>query len=592
KLVCRSGAAVDVLFETGSSLHLLGNPSLDTMLLVKEGCMFNDDGEGGWVEWNSAHVEMENQSHVVSFRKNVFMHSWLMGVHSNFTVQWDDFSFFQSRIKGVNVRNDHGDFVFRQSIAELNKIQVYFGNYRIEGSTLIQSELKSFNLKSRSRILESCFYDSEMAVSDESLIELYVYRSTFSNSNTALNKKGGRLRLRCNLFQSNETGLSLEKGCLLYLSADEAAGYNSFIDQNEAILLSFARTPILFDGENSFENCANIMEGSVVDATCMTQLKFGKQYFDVPPYNLINVESAVSSSLGAPCVLGIILGENTVDFCPQEGGGISLANSNSKMLKQVIVQPGGIEVEFDSLFSCVSNKFFGLDSTRSIKEGLALLSNGLMQLNTEEANEDDYKVLHSAFYLMSWMLDDMVHRREIILSNNSIEFETSVESVFKVYNKFSFLASEAGYIHTQFYLELEKIRILEMLGLSEQALYLFENLNQCNVEIGELDFLRFWEKILKNEINGENGQPIGESELLSFGVSDEPFAFGSNVLSPQDVYVYPCIAKSKQMSIEAENFCGGNYNLLGQGIQHYKPSGGLNIDVIFLNGKKQVLVVH
>ena len=574
-VVCRSGELVDFDFELGSSLHWNGNSALDSMLVVAEGCMMNDGGEGGWIEFNSAHVILASGSHVVSFRKNNFINSWLEGSSTaNYTVQWADLSFYQSRVLQVHVQNDYSSFVFRNSVAELNEFNINFGNYRIEASTFLTSSIVSKHLKSRSRILQSCFYDSNTAVLDESLTELYIYQSNFSNHTTGIKKKGGRLRMRCNLIQSSEIGVAAEKGCLVYLGLNDAAGFNTFSNLEYAIQLEHALVPSFFNGENRFESCIMYVAGSVTNATCMTQLHFGRNYFENDVYNRFSVYSATSTIANAPCYLGFTLGENIAGSCPAGVGQVAIGKSNQLKGKNLIVTLNGLSLELDSVFSIVSDLYFSSDTVYQGKQCMQLLSEALLQVPLDSLTAEELPKIHGAMHFMSWLLDELVQRNEIVFLNNQSDFEPVVSKFFAVLNHFSAESYDVQSFHHQFYWELEKIKALRTLGLTNQALFMLSNLNQCNLESIELDILEYWLCLTNQEIE-QNSVVINESFNNSFQfITETEVVFGSQVLTPTQIFIYPCVYSEKNNGLELETNVTFDSNMLGQMIRSESNENG------------------
>jgi uncharacterized Zn-binding protein involved in type VI secretion len=574
-VVCRSGDLVDFDFELGSSLHWNGNSALDSMLVVAEGCMLNDGGDGGWIEFNSAHVVLAPGSHVVSFRKNNFLNSWLEGsATSNYTVQWADLSFYQSRVLQVHVQSDYASFVFRNSVAELNEFNVNFGNYRLEASTFLSSSIVSKHLKSRSRILQSGFYDSNAPVVDESLTELYVYQCNFSNHTTAIKKKGGRLRMRCNLIQSSDIGIAVEKGCLLYLGVNDAAGFNTFSNLEYAIQLENALVPSFFNGENRFESCFMYLAGSVTNASCMTQVHFGRNYFENDVYNKFSVHSTTSTIANAPCYLGFTLGENFAGSCPAGVGQVAIGKSNQLKDKNLIVDVNGLPLELDSVFSIVSDLYFSSDTIYQGKQCMQLLSEALLQVPLDSLRAEELPKIHSAMHFMSWLLDELVQRNEIIYSNNQSDFEPAVSTFFAVLNHFSAESYDVESFHHQFYWEMEKIKALRTLGLSNQALFMLSNLNQCNLESLELDILEYW-LCLTNQEMEQNNSYLNESPNASIQfITETEVVFGSQVISPTEIYIYPCVYSEKYQGNDFEAASSFDSNMLGQKIRSESNENG------------------
>ncbi|MFM7721463.1 MAG: hypothetical protein ACKO7C_00510, partial [Bacteroidota bacterium] len=309
-------------------------------------------------------------------------------------------------------------------------------------------------------------------------------------------------------------------------------------------------------------------------ATCMTQLHFGRNYFENDVYNRFSVTSATSTIANAPCYLGFILGENVAGSCPAGVGQVAIGKSNQLKDKNLIVTLNGLSLELDSVFSIVSDLYFSSDTVYQGKQCMQLLSEALLQVSLDSLIAEELPKIHGAMHFMSWLLDELIQRNEIIYLNNQSDFEPVVSKFFAVLNHFSAESYDVQSFHHQFYWELEKIKALRTLGLTNQALFMLSNLNQCNLESLELDILEYWLCLTNQEIE-QNTVDINESFNNSFQfITETEVVFGSQVISPSEIFIYPCVYSEKNNGLELETDVTFDSNMLGQMIRSESNENG------------------
>ena len=146
-------------------------------------------------------------------------------------------------------------------------IEVHGGGYRLFGCEMINSHVFSDNLGLTVHILETTFEGNSNGngITDISDVTLFARESVFDNYDTAIQKEGGEVRLKCTEFTQNNIAVEVFPYTELNLSTDLGAGFNVFSNNDIHIKMTAAASFDLLNGHNQFGTASAVLfEGSVL----------------------------------------------------------------------------------------------------------------------------------------------------------------------------------------------------------------------------------------------------------------------------------------------------------------------------------------
>jgi hypothetical protein len=417
-------------------------------------------------------------------------------------------------------------------------------------------------LKSLSRIKNTSFENTEIAVSDYSLVEIGMTSCTFNNNAIAAQKKGGVFTIRCSEFSQNGTALEIGKGCVLNMSSSSAGGYNVFELNDEHIHFYHSPTPLLNKGFNSFSGasdcnlCGNIATISSIGCAPVALASASNQWLPIASgssgialfssstcangtQSLITLSPSVSVSTTCPSVIGIL--------SPTKS--IAQASLHQKTLTDlpVISTTEYGQLPLDSALSLAATLAYATDSLfegkRSIKLFHEILTSQLDRSNSEIRSLSDWGI-----GMMKKMVEELILRGEIIPENNSESFEIAVQRYVNSLNACTdSLVSDSSF-HSQFWVELSKAQLFRSLGNSSLCYNILNQLNTCNIEGEELEELLYWKSLTLSEMTSAPSISSNMNDSVFTSLSSSNFPFGIEILGPQEVLFYSCFSDNKNLN--------------------------------------------
>jgi hypothetical protein len=558
----------DVIFASGSRMHVEGVGSENTLLRIHEGAMFNESGTANYIRFENGKIELEENATLLSYQRLLFNNTEILGAENALCqVDYNSLSFLNSSSNNCRIKSNYGKVsAVNSDFTNNSVISIRYGNYNFEECIFNASNLFSEYLKSLSKIKNSVFENNAVALSDYSLIEIGLTACTFNNNAIAAQKKGGVFTIRCSEFSQNGTALEIGKGCVLNMSSSSAGGYNVFELNDAHVHFYHSSTPLLNKGFNSFTGasdcnlCGNIATISSIGcapvalaSACNQWLPIASGSSGIALYSsstcsngtqsLITLSPSVSISTTCPSVLGIL--------SPTKS--LAQASLQQKTLTDlpVISTTEYGQLPLDSALSLAATLAYATDSLfegkRSIKLFHEILTSSLDRSNSEIRSLSNWGI-----GMMKKMIEELVLRGEIIPENNSESFETAVQRYVNALNACTdSLVSDSSF-HSQFWIELSKAQLFRSLGNSNMCFDILNQLNTCNIEGEELEELLYWKALTAGELSNTSTTMSNIQDSLFTNLSNSNFPFGIEILGPQEVLFFNCFSGDKHLNSHSE----------------------------------------
>ncbi|MFA9219589.1 MAG: esterase/lipase family protein [Sediminibacterium sp.] len=554
----------DVIFASGSRMHVEGIDSENTLLRIHEGAMFNESGTANYIRFENGKIELQENATLLSYQRLHFNNTEITAAENALCqVDYNSLSFLNSSSNNCRIKSNYGKLsAVNCDFVNNNAISVRYGNYTFEECIFNASNLFSEHLKSLSRIKNTSFENNDVAVSDYSLVEIGITNCTFNNNNIAAQKKGGVFTIRCSEFSQNGTALEIGKGCVLNLSSSSAGGYNSFTSNNEHIHFYHSSTPLLNKGFNSFTSahdcnlCGNI--ATISSVNCATVALASSQNEWLPIASGSNGIALYTSSTCSNGNQGAITLSPSVEVSVQCPSVIGIL-SPTKSLAQASLQQKTLsdlplistteygQLPLDSALSLAATLAYATDSLfegkRSIKLFHEILTSSLDRNNSEIRSLSNWGI-----GMMKKMIEELILRGEIIPENNSESFEIAVQRYVNALNACTDSTVSDSSFHSQFWIELSKAQLFRSLGNSNLCHAILDQLNTCNIEGEELEELLYWKALTAQELNNTTALISNVNDSIFTSLSNSNFPFGIEILGPQEVLFYSCFSDNKNLN--------------------------------------------
>jgi hypothetical protein len=554
----------DMVFANGSRLIVEGVNPNNTFFRVHAGAMFNESGTANYIKFKTGKLELNENATLLSYQRLLFENTNITGAENALCqVDYNTVSFLNSSVEHCTIENNYGKLTASNTLFTDNgSVNIRYGNYNFLDCVFNSANLFSEHLKSLSRIKNTSFENTEIAVSDYSLVEIGMTSCTFNNNAIAAQKKGGVFTIRCSEFSQNGTALEIGKGCVLNMSSSSAGGYNVFELNDEHIHFYHSSTPLLNKGFNTFSGasdcnlCGNIATISSIGCAPVALASASNQWLPIASgssgialfssstcangtQSLITLSPSVSVSTTCPSVIGIL--------SPTKS--IAQASLQQKTLTDlpVISTTEYGQLPLDSALSLAATLAYATDSLfegkRSIKLFHEILTSQLNRSNSEIRSLSDWGI-----GMMKKMIEELVLRGEIIPENNSESFEIAVQRYVNSLNACTdSLVSDSSF-HSQFWVELSKAQLFRSLGNSSLCYNILNQLNTCNIEGEELEELLYWKSLTLSEMTSAPSISSNMNDSVFTSLSSSNFPFGIEILGPQEVLFYSCFSDNKNLN--------------------------------------------
>ncbi|NEN25308.1 hypothetical protein G3O08_17565 [Cryomorpha ignava] len=219
-----------------------------------------------WVKFKYGKIIMEEDARIVLINKSDFIQTTVESLHEGhhprgvvpFTTCYISHSLFNRvPINAALQYFESGPLYITSSEFTESRIVVEGYGYIVQFSDFWFSPIISSAGTVGNKIHYSTFtYGSR--VSDISVPDMFIYKSEFVNNSGGVGKSNGRLTLKCNTFENNETAVYGGKGSDINLSSLYSGGYNFFRQNDYNIKFNEAFDLLMEDGYNEFYD-GNIM---------------------------------------------------------------------------------------------------------------------------------------------------------------------------------------------------------------------------------------------------------------------------------------------------------------------------------------------
>jgi len=498
------------------------------------------------------------------WNSSVFTQLYSLAIAGNTGAKWDQsysgLSATNTSISQVNVHVLKGKLNFNAvSVLDNSHAVVSYGNMNIANSVFDHADLSSEFLLALAKIYQTSFAFASNAYADNSLVDVTVEQCTFSNNGIGIQKKGGKLNVRCSQFVNHTQAVTLGKGTVLNMSSSSAGGYNYFSNSTEHIHFYHSGTPLLSKGYNVFSYASQYnMIGNIATISCglncvAPSLNTTANNFGITATGGMGV-SLFTSSLcnnGQVCPIGISPNSNYEFPCPASitilSPGKSMAHhtrGKTVDLPQVSTTEFGV-LPLDSALSMAASKVFELvDSSYNYKGALKALHEILVQ----PLNRMDPAVRKLSEWGMMQMKNNV---EEMVMLNragvNGLNFDVTTQYYVDVLNAQTDSVLTDSTFRSQFWIELSKAQLFRTLNNPSMALYIMDRLNTCNLEGDELQELLYWKGLTQDELNlAVNAGMNLSNDSAYMALSDESFHFGVHIYSPHLVAFESCFNAVKE----------------------------------------------
>ena len=544
--------------NANASLECFGMGAL-SLFTLEHGAHVIVDGGGQFLKLDDVRLDFESETR---WNSSVFTQVFDSNINGAAGAKWDQsysgMTVYDSELSQLAVHVLKGKLNWSGVYAtQGTQTLISYGNMNVFNCSFDGSELVSEYLLTIGKIAQSNFSHTTNAYSDNSLVDVNVEQCTFSNNGIGVQKKGGKLNVRCSQFTNHQQAITLGKGTVLNMSSANAAGYNSFSNSLEHIHFYHAGTPQLSKGFNVFSGATQYnLVGNIATISCGLNCLAPSLNTASNNFGVVNGGMGISlytSSLcnnGQVCPIGVSPNSNYEFPCPatitQLSAGKSMAKgSHLKTLELPMVSTTEFGVlALDSALSMAASKVFELvDSSYNYKGALKALHEILVQ-PLDRMDPAVRKLCEWGMMQMKNNVEEMVMQNKVNL--NGANFDVTTQYYVDVLNANTDSELTDSTFRSQFWIELSKAQLFRTLNNPAMALYIMDELNTCNLEGDELQELLFWKNLTQDELNLISNVGVVVNDSVYAAVNDNQFHFGVHIYSPNVVAFESCFNAVKQ----------------------------------------------
>lgn len=390
-------------------------------------------------------------------------------------------------------------------------VNVQGKSYRVYGCDFQYSGISSLETTVINSVVVSSFSNCASAIDGESLSELYVYQTLFTNNSYGISKSLDRTTVKCSEFRSNGKPLNGYLGNEINISTIHSGGYNLFDDNDYNIYVWAAAGIIMQDGYNRFYD-GNIMNiaGTLnlpwqpncppninANNNIWTPLSGGGPFADPnhPDENEFNV--TIQSGSGTPvpvihCYVGFNFGNlppiptcaqyDRPDRDPLQG---PKSNTPDVALLPLISTPLYFtDVPLDIALreaagATTVNDSLAMDDLLAANMYYEILMADVDSVANDSLQSVVSELLWSGLYNYKASIERLLVDSTIIASQNTQSFTTPMQQYVDVLMHFTDSTKTTENYHRQFRLELAKASLLGSLGSESKALQIVANIDLC-----------------------------------------------------------------------------------------------------------------
>jgi hypothetical protein len=594
--------------ETNSIFLLEGEGSEDLILRIAPGAHIqNPNFSAGSMIFRDALVDMEGGAiYTDMFFKAEGVNFYSAGSAGNIWIWYSQAQIQNCRFQKINYFGMWSKFVVKHCKHFDMEYNLYGGGYDFYNNNYSGCNGQTTKLQLASVMLD-CSYDgstSDYFYSDESLVEVYLRECTFEgqSDNTGVSKMYGKLSLRCCEFIDCALAIHALQASVINMSLSDNAGSNKFTNCSTMVLLEDAYDLNIFRGANDFSDVVDkIFSGNIIAYECdMNGISGCAPELDAiyntwpggagpPSFPLIDIEGEGTPCGGAnypDCSLVVV---DNSPALPQDCGSnkpiIDIHKSNTA---GALISGGpankphnnGLAKNLQGSNPYLNTAFFQgvlLDSALVYAAGLSSIVDSLG--NDSLAIDLFHQILTAGLdrtnaeirWKMLWGLRNMKTATEqlfihgiITAENNSANFHPIVQQYVDVLNLMTDEEIVDSTYKEQFYFELNKGQLFRSIANPWMALEIFDQLDQCDLDLPEQALLNQIIAEVNGEIatlqNYETGIALDSLIFLpdSTGmVLPQPYIgsnyyFGAYIESPTEVYYMACEPQNRRIGISTQ----------------------------------------
>lgn len=587
-----------VVTGVNSVVKFTGTNPNDVVLKITDGAtLWNAEFGMGRLEIRDGKVEMSNAGHIYTdmrFVANNVIFEDDADLNTENAADVQVWYHNRCQVKNCQFNNVRFKTIYTRSAVSnttFNGIRSGFkatgGFYGLTNCDFIDCAVKSSNLTFKSRISHS-FFDppqNKFCVQDESLSEITAYKNNFVDSDLGgIYKEGGKLILKCNKFQGLSVGVSANASDV-NMSTLNRGGYNVFDNVGYCLRLQHATGLHLEEGYNDLSGYSSMCIAGTLDIPCYDENTCGVpvlatrnhwgmgQPWELQyPNGTVGPDSdnimlftttepdacAADGMFDEGCYVKVI---DTAPILPvaceshilqQQSGKKSLQLTGVSLDTSVAIEFRDEETDPDN--PPVSTSAFqdwpldvAVHFAVTLMEDVDTLANDLNALDLMHEilhNELDQQnpVVKARMVLarqhMESALNNMLVQEEIQPMSPGDNFAAQVQQYVDVLNLMTEPSLSDTAWQRQFYLELEKVQLLRSLGLTHEALYVLQHIDDCGLSTLHQQLLNKWLSLVELELSMAEQYITLDIPLdaLDYAVDSTAYLVpGSNV---PDVYAY------------------------------------------------------
>jgi hypothetical protein len=555
---------------------------------------FSDEGSAG--SGDSGNVQVWHSSSC-NLYDCLFSEVRLHTVNTKVNVNSSDFSG-----AGSGYRANQGNFQINNST---------FSGCHIESNSLAQASVLNRSVFNSPELTNGYVYSQAPCVTDASLVELRVNECKFQNGREGVIKAGGKLTLKCcHFLDLTSNAVSCFQGHL-NMSSSAGAGYNVFQGVGTCIYLDNVQFIDLMKGLNNLSGWSDCCICGTINRKCLNtcdlQQNAEGNYWGSPtntfppslqplgpyapgmPQVVIEVYTGIGPALcyqigenGQSLGCKIHFYDNFVTVASGCGSGTpslglrstfqedtawdadqkhteipgffssSYRTDSLDLSNPILTTPSFANVTLDSalIVAASSMEMFGSDGNdlQSVDLFHEILTSGLNRSNPDIRWKMEWARSH-----MKTAVENLFIDGELTVEGNEQAFEAPVQRYVDVLNVMTdSVLTEATY-KDQFYIELEKGQLFRTIGKSGFARYVYQHLDDCQLDSIEQSALNSWLASVDLELNlleqyvNEGLSPdsvsyevdtSGYTEAVQF--EQGVYQFGMWILSPNLVNFMTC----------------------------------------------------
>jgi len=603
-----------ILAYQPSTIKLYGKFKGDSFITIKKNTQFTILNHTSAItqisklEINDCSVILEENAQIQVaqpyFSKNVIYSSSENdnGIHVTDLTRFNNCDFINvGIIASLFTENQGKIFVYNCLLQKTNSFPDFESLINVEGmgydmyNTTFKGKnlycVKSNNLTYPSYVRDCQFFQNDLlgngntvtGVSDNSNVEIKFFRTNFHHLYTGIIKNSGKMSLKCNTFNDIVYyNLSANNHCLVNISTNDYAGYNSFGKTNVAAISLNSSNINVNLGRNYFSNLTPFYVSGTLDIPCGINTDCSVNAAKNQWSNTLAPPLASKFSIFGTDNLQFMVSANQTEALPLCGYydvtpgpvvglpspaafGQNQGNNNFQLPN--VVTHFNPSIRLDRAVNYGMNKMKMVDSVNGDDiEALAVFDD--IFKNNLTRSPQIMVHLERALGMMKTAHESALSNGQINSSSNIAGFDTHTQKYVDALNYMTDTTVNSQNYVRQFYHELDKAHFYRVINQSEMSIQILNELEYCGLDLDEQKELNYWKKqYLKDLVVNELGVGyldtvvnIDTSGFLTpTYYAPTNYRFGSIINSLFDISYLPCdiggeYRMAQSSGIEAQGF--------------------------------------